>query len=453
MNSDMKQIEKIFIPLLLSFIYSCKPTIEEPKITSGSADLSNYLAVGGSFTAGYMDGALYLEGQQNSFPLILSKSFSDVSTQSFNQPLVNPGVGIGLDSNAKLILSNGTFCYGSSLTPVYAASGGDFSDYTWIGNQGPYNNLGVPGLRIFEINNQLLGNPQAGNSYYARFVKMQDNDHTILSDISEFNPTFFTYWLGMDDLLPYALSGGTDDNDPIVDPGFPDTFNSYLDLMIKTLCANNAKGAIGNIPDVLDFPFFRAIPYDGVVLTAAEASAINVILAQSFPHLQYHEGNNPFIIDDSSAPNGKRFITSNELVLMSVPLDSIKCFHYGSYDLQSGRLIALPDQYVIDGAEGSLIRNRQIAFSAKLEEVAEAKGLAFVDIFYLVRQLDLGIKLNNTTYNLEFIHGGAFSLDGIHPTAKGYALIANEFVKAINLKYGSSLREADVNEYSGIKFP
>src|SRR6185436_16955413 len=191
MNSDMKQTKKILAPLfLLVFICSCKTNIEEPKITSGSADLSNYLAVGGSFTAGYMDGALYLEGQQNSFPLILSKSFTDVATQNFKQPLVNPGVGIGLDSNSKLILINKAFCYGSALTPVNAAASGDASDYTWIGSQGPYNNIGVPGLRIYEINNQLLGNPQAGNSYYARFVKMQDNDHTILSDITEFNATF-----------------------------------------------------------------------------------------------------------------------------------------------------------------------------------------------------------------------------------------------------------------------
>jgi hypothetical protein len=362
-------------------------------------------------------------------------------------------VGIGLDSNSKLVLSSGTFCYGNSLSPIYAAQTGDFSNYDWIGNEGPFNNIGVPGLRIFQINYQLLGNPQAGNSYYARFVKMQDNDHTILSDITEFNPTFFTYWMGMDDLLPYALSGGTNDNDPIVPTDFPTTFDSYLNMMIKTLCANKAKGAIGNIPDVLDFPYFRAIPYDGVVLTAAEASAINAILATTYPNLQYHEGNNPFVIDDSQAPNGKRFITSNEYVLMSVPLDSIKCFHYGSYDLQGGRLNSLPDQYVIDGAEGGLLHQRRIDFNLIISNAAAANDLAHVDIYDLVRNLDVGIKLNGANFNLEFIHGGAFSLDGIHPTAKGYALIANEFVKAINTQYGSSLPEVDVNAYPGIKFP
>ena len=34
--------------------------------------------------------------------------------------------------------------------------------------------------------------------------------------------------------------------------------------------------------------------------------------------------------------------------------------------------------------------------------------------------------------------GGAFSLDGVHPTARGYAFIANEFMKAIDVTYGSN---------------
>ncbi|MEO5571649.1 MAG: hypothetical protein ABIT08_04870, partial [Bacteroidia bacterium] len=122
MNSEMGELTKITLTVFIfGCICSCKTTIDEPKITSGRADLNKYLAVGGSYTAGYMDGALYLEGQQNSYPAILAKSFASVSDEIFKQPLVNAGVGINLDSNAKLVLSNSTFCYGNALTPVYAA--------------------------------------------------------------------------------------------------------------------------------------------------------------------------------------------------------------------------------------------------------------------------------------------------------------------------------------------
>ncbi|MEO5569979.1 MAG: SGNH/GDSL hydrolase family protein, partial [Bacteroidia bacterium] len=371
----------------------------------------------------------------------------------FKQPLVNAGVGINLDSNAKLVLSNSTFCYGNALTPVYAAHAGDISNFNWIGDQGPFNNIGVPGLRIYQINDQFLGNPQAGNPFYARFVKMQDNDHTILSDISEFNASFFTYWMGMDDLLPFALSGGINFNDPIAKSDFQATFDSYIETMIKTLTANKAKGAMANIPQILDFPYFTTVPYNGVLLTSVEAADINAILSHTNSNIQFHEGNNPFVIDDSTAPNGKRFITSEEFILLNVPLDSIKCFHYGTYDLQAGKLISIPDQYVITEAEAHLIRQRIIDFNAKIKEEALANDLAYVDMYDVFRQIDVGIKFNNVTFSFEYLHGGTFSLDGVHLTAKGNAFVANEFVKAINAQYGADFRETDINSYPGIKFP
>jgi hypothetical protein len=455
MNFNMTLLKKICLPaFLLACISACTTKIEEPKLTSGSADLTKFLSVGGSFTSGYTDNALYLEGQQNSFPAILVKSFSTLSTGTFLQPLVNAGVGIGLDSNAKLVLTNQGFCFGNALTPQVVSPTGDYSDYNWIGNNGPFNNIGVPGLRIYQINNQLLGNPQAGNSFYARFVKMQDNDHTILSDISEFNATFFTYWMGMDDLLPFALSGGAAVTDPVTATDFSSAvFSPYLDMMVKALVADKAKGAIANVPNILDFPYFTTIPYNGVVYTATDTSFINPVLRQTFANIQYTVGNNPFVIDDASVPHGKRFMTSNEFVLLRAPLDSIQCYHYGSYDLQNGRLNSIPDCNVINGAEATLIYQRQTEFNQLIHAAAVANNLAYVDMYDFFRHLDSGIKLNGVNFSLEFLHGGAFSLDGIHLTAKGNALVANEFIRAINAQYGANLHEADANAYPGVKFP
>ncbi len=56
-------------------------------------------------------------------------------------------------------------------------------------------------------------------------------------------------------------------------------------------------------------------------------------------------------------------------------------------------------------------------------------------------------------YSTTFVTGGSFSLDGVHLTGKGYAVIANEFIKAINAKYKSNLRQVNPNNYSGVKFP
>jgi hypothetical protein len=42
-----------------------------------------------------------------------------------------------------------------------------------------------------------------------------------------------------------------------------------------------------------------------------------------------------------------------------------------------------------------------------------------------------------------FITGGGFSTDGVHPS-KRYAVIANKFIEAINMQYGSNLKGVDI---------
>ena len=68
-------------------------TTELPELTAGTADFSNYVSLGASFTAGYTDGAVFIAGQENSFPNILSKHFANAGGGSFTQPLMNDNTG------------------------------------------------------------------------------------------------------------------------------------------------------------------------------------------------------------------------------------------------------------------------------------------------------------------------------------------------------------------------
>jgi hypothetical protein len=63
-----------------------------------------------------------------------------------------------------------------------------------------------------------------------------------------------------------------------------------------------------------------------------------------------------------------------------------------------------------------------------------------------------GIVGNNFTLTSAYVYGGAFSLDGIHPSPRGYALIANEFLNAINGKFGSNFKGVNLGNYR-IQFP
>jgi hypothetical protein len=63
-----------------------------------------------------------------------------------------------------------------------------------------------------------------------------------------------------------------------------------------------------------------------------------------------------------------------------------------------------------------------------------------------------GITVNGYTMKEDYVSGGAFSLDGFHPSPRGYALIANKFIEAINAKYESTVKTVNVGTYR-ILFP
>ena len=79
--------------------------------------------------------------------------------------------------------------------------------------------------------------------------------------------------------------------------------------------------------------------------------------------------------------------------------------------------------------------------------------MAFVDANAVLNQVaTVGISNGGFTVNSTYVTGGAFSLDGVHPSPRGYSLIANEFLKAINLRYGSNFKEYNFSDFR-IMFP
>ena len=262
--------------------------------------------------------------------------------------------------------------------------------------------------------------------------------------------TFFTCFLGNNDVLGYATSGGTaDPMSPIAN------FSGAYDMIINAMTANGEKGAIANVPDVTSLPYFTTVPSRGLVLTATQASQLNVPYAAY--GISFSAGANGFIIEDVTAPGGLRKATANDYILLTVPQDSLKCFGMGTgYPIPTApgfKFYPIPNKYVLTASEVAAIRTRTAEFNAKIKAVADAKGLAFVDANAFMATAKSGISYNGVAISATFASGGAFSLDGIHLTPRGNALLANEFIKAINNTYGSTIREVEVTKYRGVKFP
>ena len=61
--------------------------------------------------------------------------------------------------------------------------------------------------------------------------------------------------------------------------------------------------------------------------------------------------------------------------------------------------------------------------------------------------------LNGVAYSSSFITGNVFSLDGIHLTPRGAAIVANEFINVINKGYNARIPKVDETQYRAVVFP
>ncbi len=93
-------------------------------------------------------------------------------------------------------------------------------------------------------------------------------------------------------------------------------------------------------------------------------------------------------------------------------------------------------------------------YNAAIAQLAARYGLAVVDVNGLLNQLvTTGVEAGGTTLTGQFILGQAFSLDGVHPTCKGYGVLANALIQAINARYGATIPLVDVAPLPGNALP
>ncbi len=430
--------------LLVVFLAGCELQPDDFSPSAGSADFSNYVALGDSYTAGYTDGAMGARGQESSFPNIMATQLAMVGNGGFQQPTIEGGGSVS---------GSGTGYYSlqvvdGNLSPVPGEGDMDiFSDRLYNASE-PTHNLGVPGAK----SSHLLADGYANlNPFFARFASSEST--SVLTDALAQNPTFVSLWIGGNDVLSYALEGG--EVDEITSATH---FDFYMGVIAESLFAESTKGVIANIPHIEALPYFNTIAYDALVLDQATADALNSAYAQynagalafGLPKIEFVEGANALVIEDEdyAHPAKIRQITAEEKVLLPA-LSSIR-----NKEVGWGSASPIPANYILDAEEVSDISEAIDAFNITIKNISEQYDLAFVDLEALMeRAISSGILLDGNIYTSTFVSGGIFSLDGIHPTARGAAIISNTFVEAINLKYGAQIPKVNINDYSTVVYP
>jgi lysophospholipase L1-like esterase len=114
----------------------------------------------------------------------------------------------------------------------------------------------------------------------------------------------------------------------------------------------------------------------------------------------------------------------------------------------------IDNKYVLDQAEAAMTLDYVNSYNGTIKSVAAAKGLAVFDAFTFLNNIkQSGLLINGVSLNSNYISGGIFSLDGIHLTPRGYAVVANQFISAINKQYNANIPSADISSYNSVKFP
>ena len=474
----MKNYKYLGLFLLSLGLMSCDVDNEieeiEPviQLNTNGLDFSKYVAIGASYTAGYSDGAMFIASQENSFPKILAGKFNS----EFKQPLMNDNIG-GLVYGGTAVQPPRFYFNGAGPARLPAMPTTELTTVL----SGPFHNFGAPGAKSFH-----LGVPGYGalNPYFGRMASSPSA--SVLGDALATNPTFFTLSeIGGNDVLGYALSGGsgvdqTGNFDPSSYGGSditdPNVFASVFSGMVSALTANGAKGVVANVPYITDLANFTTVPYNPVPLDAATAGAVSGAFASYNGGIQqafaYLVAVTPMTQEMADAEIAKRTISfsagQNAVLLVDEYLTDLSAFGIPSYrqsaadDLLllasstvigttvggnpqyiNGVTVPLGDQWVLTPEEQSAIMTATDAYNTTIAAVASSNpNVALVDFKGVLTEASSGIQFDAYTMTTSLVTGGLVSLDGVHLTARGYALMANKILAATDAEFGSNFTSA-----------
>ncbi|MEO0340871.1 MAG: G-D-S-L family lipolytic protein, partial [Bacteroidota bacterium] len=279
----------------------------------------------------------------------------------------------------------------------------------------------------------------------------------------------------------------------------PTLFAGTVSAIVDGLTANGAGGVIANVPYVTSLPYFTAVPVNSLdpsdpafgaqvpVLNATFAGLNQAFVALGVPERQiiYSDTEvNPILIFDESLADisaqlnaalqaggvdpltaqllSTQFAQSRQANaddLAVLPSSSVigtlneEYFNvlvgFGVDPTTAGQLavngITFPmeDQWVLTATETSAVITATDAYNATIQSVASSANLALVDLNAILQEASTtGIVFDDFTLTTDLVFGGLVSLDGVHLTARGYALMANKFLEAMDATYGSNFVEA-----------
>ncbi len=386
----------LFATLLAGALLACgsskNPTPAPPATTPSFA---NTVFIGDSLAAGFQNGSLLDTQQPN--------GWASLFAQQANTPITLPLIAPPGAPAVMELVSVGP-------PPVVTTASG-----TTTGRDNPTQqptDLAVPGHHLHDlINAAPTAVPTSNEDIITTLILgfPVGNTNTQLQEAIALKPSALFVWIGSNDALVADDTGMPSSMTPIA------SFTADFTQLMTTLHSQtSATLIVANLPDVTAIPYLTP-----AAMVLAEASAESgVPAAQLGTELGLATGD---------------LVTAQGLSEVQAALKAIA----------GGQApTPLDDAGVLTVAEVQQVQALEDQYNQVIAQQTAAVGGTLVDMHAYFQTLSAGITINNVNATTAYL-GGLFSLDGIHPTNTGYALVANHFIDTINASLNTTF--ADVN--------
>ena len=365
-------------------------TTTTPTTTSNVGNFKTTVFLGDSLTAGYQNGSLLDTQQPNGWAALVAKQ----AGFSIALPLIAPP---GAPAVLQLVH------YGPPPVITSAAGVTTGRDNTTL----QPTDLAVPGAFLNDVaNTAVTTNPITDQQGLTDLVigfpgLLLGEDYTQAQFAAAANPTTIFLWIGNNDALIADSTGMPSNMTPIA------TFTTQYQALISQLnTKTSAHLIIANIPDVTLVAYMQ--PAATVLAFYSASSGIPVATLST-----------KFGISPGDYVNDTGIAQINAI-------------------LAGTQTTPLTDAAFLSAAEAVTVRTTITSYNQVISTAAQGAGATLVDINSLFSTLSSnGLTVNGVAGTTAFL-GGIFSLDGVHPTNTGYAVIANKFIDTMNTAFSQS---------------
>jgi hypothetical protein len=399
-------MKRAFLLAAATFVAACSEPVSSPTTPSPpeptfarqvrEKPFARYVALGTSNSMGVQSAGIFAAGQKVAWPARLaSRAGASITLPLIQDPGCPPPLVAPLAADLALIGAFAAFGAGDDLlTSLMTTCMPLVSGITL-----PTSNVAISGAKV---HNALYSTPESEQAINARrgvlYSRVLPPGKTQVTAMLAQRPTFVSVELAANEVLP-ASTGRASAMTPYAD------WQADFDQVLDSVKSTGAKAVLVGLPDnAANFPsvrrareFFNEWPY---LLTLGISVNTNCYFSSNYI-----------------------FIPGYLLTLLSKSPTTATCADVpGEVD------------YVITPSDLVLINERMAAMNAHIQSKAAENGYAF---FKLAALYDLP-KGSLNLYNVLFSSspfGSNFSLDGVHPSSQGQAILADAAVQAINARY------------------